>query len=490
MYCRHELFILLCFILIWTKNLRSIWALDIPTQSTTQPITSTSTTTNHDPGYHSQHTHHQSMITEAIHDIVEISEEFMKSAVAGKILPLATRLWTIKAKHKDIATAIHKLASPSELILLILLGWTTVPILQYPYNKFIIGSSPRSLSKLSTDDSTDAITDLEEKKKTSSTPTTTSEFQHSLLFLIADHISRASKVAVLVYAIDCIAVTLKTLGFNVKNYSQIIAKVIYTTWFFDRLRSLKKYLIFKLLNVLDQRGARKFHPGAYGRANILNHLLDAVIIASMTLSILDVLQVEGGLALKSAFAFGSAGTLVFSFASKDLATQLVSGLALSSSDKVYEGEEVAFGDGTKGVIVKMGWMQTLIRSPDEMITSIPNTQLANQRITNISRIRRCQVKQILRFDYDEANKFPALFETIKKEVKAACPQVIADGSRPFRVVWSDFKSSHLEVIVDMHFNVKPSGDVYHDNRQRCLMAIYRAIKSHGMKLVVREEYIS
>jgi small-conductance mechanosensitive channel len=241
---------------------------------------------------------------------------------------------------------------------------------------------------------------------------------------------------------------------------------------------------------LDSRGARKFHPGAYGRATILNHLLDAVILASMTLSILDVLQVEGGLALKSVFAFGSAGTLVFSFASKDLATQLVSGLALSSSDKVYEGEEVSFGDGTKGVIVKMGWMQTLIRGPDEMITSIPNTQLATQRVTNISRIRKCQVKQILRFDYDEADKFPALFETIKKEVKAVCPTVIVDGTRPFRIVWSDFKSSHLEVTVDLHFNIKPSGDVYHENKQRCLMAIYRAVKSHGMKLVLREDYVS
>jgi small-conductance mechanosensitive channel len=409
----------------------------------------------------------------------------MKSALAGKILPITTRLWTVKIKYKDIISAIRNLASPSELILLILLGWTTVPILQYPYNKFFIESSPREMKAPATtstmmEDGATTDTEVVENKK--SVP-----FHQTIVFMIADHIARASKISILVYAIDCMAVTLKTLGFDVKNYSQIIAKVIYTTWFYDRVKQLKKYLIFKFLNVLDSRGARKFHPGAYGRANILNHLLDAMILSALTLSILDVLQVEGGLALKSAFAFGSAGTLLFSFASKDLATQLVSGLALTSSDKVYEGEEVAFGDGTKGVIVKMGWMQTLIRSPDEMITSIPNTQLANQRITNISRIRKCQVKQILYFEHNDADKFPAFFDSVKREVKAACLHVIVDGTRPFRVVWSDIKNGLLEVTIDMHFNIKPSGDVYHDNRQRCLLAIYRAIKTHGMKLIVPED---
>jgi hypothetical protein len=172
------------------------------------------------------------MIQEALHDIVEISEEFMKSAVAGKILPFTARLWTIKTKYKDIASAIKNLASPAELILLIVLGWTAVPILQYPYNKLIIGTSPRSTTK---------IISTEEGTHTSSsgTPSDTElvsspkgekgdaavAFHESILFLIADHIARASKVAVLIYFIDCIAVTLKTLGFNVKNYSQIIKNI-------------------------------------------------------------------------------------------------------------------------------------------------------------------------------------------------------------------------------------------------------------------------
>jgi len=122
-----------------------------------------------------------------------------------------------------------------------------------------------------------------------------------------------------------------------------------------------------------------------------------------------------------------------------------------------------------------------------MITSIPNTQLANLRLTNVSRIRKCQVKQILRFSYEDASKFPALFSDIKKEIRASCPHVIVDGSRPFRVYWTDYKDGYLEVTVDAHFNIKPTGDVFYENKQQYLMAIHRAVKQNDVTFVVRED---
>ena len=89
------------------------------------------------------------------------------------------------------------------------------------------------------------------------------------------------------------------------------------------------------------------------RAKIADHLLDGAVYIALAFSLFGLLQVEAGLTLRSFVAFGSAGTLIFSLASKDLATQLVNGLALSASDKVYEGEQVIFGNNVSGVIQKM-----------------------------------------------------------------------------------------------------------------------------------------
>jgi small-conductance mechanosensitive channel len=70
------------------------------------------------------------------------------------------------------------------------------------------------------------------------------------------------------------------------------------------------------------------------RAKIADHLLDDAVYIALAFSLFDLLHVEAGLTLRSFLAFRSAGTLIFSLASKDLATQLVNGLTLSASDKV------------------------------------------------------------------------------------------------------------------------------------------------------------
>jgi len=36
------------------------------------------------------------------------------------------------------------------------------------------------------------------------------------------------------------------------------------------------------------------------------------------------------------------------------------------------------------------------------------------------------------------------------------------------------------VVVDAHFSIKPTGGEYHDNRQKVLQAIYRAVKKTGV----------
>ena len=107
--------------------------------------------------------------------------------------------------------------------------------------------------------------------------------------------------------------------------------------------------------------------------------------------------------------------------------------------------------------------------------------MSGQRVYNLSRTPRSQVKQTLRVSYDDATKIPKLLEAIKEEIKKDCPKLITDGSRPFRAHWRNYEDDHLQVVVEAHFMIKPTGGEYWDNRQTMLEAINRAAKKAGVQ---------
>eukprot|EP00804_Cyclotella_cryptica_P012990 CCRYP_002324-RC/>CCRYP_002324-RC protein AED:0.11 eAED:0.11 QI:227/1/1/1/1/1/7/165/529 len=298
-------------------------------------------------------------------------------------------------------------------------------------------------------------------------------FSESFLFHVVDHVSQASQIGFAVAVVDSVAHVMKLMGFTfqgwVDNSARLFSKVIYSGWITLRLTVLKRFILRKTLP----------NPGDMGKLEVVDDLLNGAFYLIWLFHMLDYFEVQTGLAIKSLFSVGATGTLVFGLASKDLASQLVSGLTLHLSEKMFEGDEVRFSDGTSGKIEHMGWMETQIRNSDELAVRIPNTQLAGQRVYNLSRTPRSQVKQTLRISYDDAPKIPKLLDNIKEEIRLSCPKLITDGSRAFRAHWQNFEDDHLQVVVDCHFTIKPTGDEYYDNRQAVLEAIHRAVKKTG-----------
>lgn len=120
------------------------------------------------------------------------------------------------------------------------------------------------------------------------------------------------------------------------------------------------------------------------------------------------------------------------------------------------------------------------------MVTVPNADLAGEHVSNLSRIQRSQVKQMLRFEYKDVDKLPEVLEKIKEEIKVACPQLISDGSRPFRVHFTSYGPDHCEVRVNAHFDIKPVGDDYWNNRQAVLLAIQKAVKKHDMEFAITQ----
>jgi small-conductance mechanosensitive channel len=160
--------------------------------------------------------------------------------------------------------------------------------------------------------------------------------------------------------------------------------------------------------------------------------------------------------------------------------------SLATSDRVQVGDRIEVSGSRStikptnvhGIVQGIGWTETTIRGANDHIVSIPNRDLCQRRLHNLSRAQYSHVHQTLRFKYKEAHKLPALLKSIKDEIRLACPTVMADDeSLPLNAHWINFQQDFLQVDVDAHFRISPAAvPECLDNRQRVLQAIHRAIK--------------
>ena len=338
---------------------------------------------------------------------------------------------------------------------------------------------------------------------TTTTPTT-DDVPLSYFELMVINVSQLARLSLIMYVIDSIVVMMETLtdvfdpnnnddnidtenvvvvdSSTTSSWSSGLAKILYISWLAQRLSVFKRYGLNKIFKSKSSSGGGG--DDKTGRVTAIDRLMDGGIIACTFFITLDVLNVDLGMSgITSVFAFSSGLSLVVGLASQNLATMFVNGLLLTTSDRILEGDYIEFKD-TCGQITKIGWFQTTLRHYDEKIEVIPNSDLGMQRVTNLTRVKRCRVKQTLRFHYDAVDKLDVVLPEIIEEIKRSCPEVISDGSAPLRAVWTDFKEDHISINVEARFNLPPMGNLYHNNRHECLKAIYRACRKHSVEFVV------
>lgn len=395
------------------------------------------------------------------------------SAFAGKIAPVLSKLYITPEKATNIWLALKTVTEPADLIFIAFIGWLLLPLVQFPYEKLPLKLAQKEREE---DDVIQSSPSKIQQKKKIKLP-----FLESKVYFYTHLLSEAARIAAFVYSMDCLAIAMETLGFHVQYFSKYAAKVTYTAWIFVRINALRKYLIKKAFRYSgpDEKRRRR----AVARAKVVNRVLDITTWGLFLISLLDVLKVEAGMFLNSFFAVGGAGTLVLSFASKDVAMQFVNGILLQASDKVVEGDTVKFGNVIQGVVMRVGLLESLVKHDGELLTAVPNRDLANQRLTNLSRLKYAQVTQTLRFGFKDARLISEIIQEIRKEIRETCPHVVTNGTRPFRIFLSNYGDYALEVTVDVRMSIPPVGDQFFQGRQDVLLAINRALTRLDVELV-------
>jgi small-conductance mechanosensitive channel len=395
------------------------------------------------------------------------------TVMAGKIWPAVRKLFVTKTTFQAIVNNVGTVVHLQDLLALLFFIYGPSRISRLV--RFVL----RTIRAKPHDDATittnGALNNTTTSSSTTTTPTTFAEhFEQD--FGISKFISQAAQVGVACFGVDLIGLVLSTLGFLwVEKYqvAHLFTQFAYTIWIVRKVLAFKTIAFHKAFNVKED--------GPTGRLYIIDHLVTGVIVTLVGALLLDSLPFRTDKAVNSILGLGSVGTLAFTLASQGLVTQFVSGLFLTGTNKMYAGDSVLLEDGTSGTVIKMGWMETRLRATDNSIIKIPNSQLANQKISNLSNVKESLVKQTLRFHYEDIDKLPDLIHTIREEIKYACPRLITDGVRPFRVYFTGYREDHLEVEVTTHHRLAPSGDAVHMNRQNVLFAINKAVQRCGMQ---------
>lgn len=231
---------------------------------------------------------------------------------------------------------------------------------------------------------------------------------------------------------------------------------------------------------------RRSSGTSLGRAQIYDRLLDFLLALATAYVVLGQLRLgeEVGGALEKIFAASGFGALLFSLASKDLAEQIVAGLTIRAWDAFEVGEDVELGDGTAGTIIKIGLVETELMGGDDTIMLIPNAQIVKERVSNLSRTTRSQVKQVLRFSYDDISSIPGVLANVREEIRSSCPRLVTDGSVPFSARMSSYEADHIEALVNCHFDIQPGTPEYSANREEVLLAIARAVEKKKVKFAI------
>lgn len=95
-----------------------------------------------------------------------------------------------------------------------------------------------------------------------------------------------------------------------------------------------------------------------------------------------------------------------------------------------------------------------------------------------------QTKFLLRLHLYDMQRVKEISAAIREEIVQDCPNLITDGSRPFRVHWTDINSDHLVITVNAHHKVKPKSNQYWDTREQVLLSISTAIARMNVKLAM------
>ena len=263
--------------------------------------------------------------------------------------------------------------------------------------------------------------------------------------------------------------SLKELTSEIQSLNDIvgyiaIAPVFILTWGVLRLiSSVESYLLEAEGNV-DKDSIRLF-----------TRLIKILFVFAI---ILGVAQFYG-YAVSSILTLGGVGGIVVGFAAKDMLANVFGGLMIQMDKPFSTGDWIRTSDKSiEGVVEKIGWRMTRIRTFNKNPVYVPNSIFATIPIETPSRMTNRQIHEIIGIRYDDIAQMESI---IKKVEELLMNSANIDNDQPCRVNFDLFNASSLDFVIWAFSSLTDAGE-FKKFKGKLLLDIAQIIADHGAEI--------
>lgn len=242
-----------------------------------------------------------------------------------------------------------------------------------------------------------------------------------------------------------------------KALDLILGKV--TVWAMELIQMLPNLLIASLVLVIGFYLAKKIRTFAEKK---FPKLLPTVTLANLTINLIHIFWIGSVLfiALKvlnldstitTALAGAGIVGLGLAFAFQDIAANFISGIFIAFSRPFYVGELIKVND-FEGFVVEMRLRETIIRTHQGHLVSVPNKEIFQNPMINYTRFGKRRADIVGAVSYNED-----LREVSKIALKAleSVPNVIAKDTT---FLFENFNDSGIDFKIRIWVNSNQFGD--------------------------------
>ncbi|GAB4361945.1 MAG: mechanosensitive ion channel [Deltaproteobacteria bacterium] len=182
-----------------------------------------------------------------------------------------------------------------------------------------------------------------------------------------------------------------------------------------------------------------------------------------------------GLDLSSLVILGGAVGIGLGFGLQNIANNFVSGLILLFERPIRVGDRVEVGN-TNGDVVRIAARSTWVRTNDNVVIIIPNSEFINSHVTNwTANDRQVRFSVPLGVSYGSD---PEKVRAILEEVARLHPDVLADP--PPEVIFTGFGDSSLDFTLRVWTITRVQWPLI--LRSELYFMIFQAFKEHGIEI--------
>jgi len=263
--------------------------------------------------------------------------------------------------------------------------------------------------------------------------------------------------------------SLKELTSEIQSLNDIvgyiaIAPVFILTWGILRLISSVENYLLESEGSVDKDSIRLF-----------TRLVKILFVFAI---ILGVAQFYG-YAVSSILTLGGVGGIVVGFAAKDMLANVFGGLMIQMDKPFSTGDWIRTTDKSiEGVVEKIGWRMTRIRTFTKNPVYVPNSIFATIPIETPSRMTNRQIHEVIGIRYDDIAQMESI---IKKVEELLTNSENIDNELPCRVNFDLFNASSLDFVIWASSSLTDAGE-FKKFKGKLLLDIAHIIADHGAEI--------